>query len=146
MKSDPEKTEFFSNLRTNLRKFDDAVVGNQLGGLLLSRMVLLNKTAQSELLPYVLCPREEPALEDNGLFSHETFRMFLAPKLLEIFCVRDAQIRLLLLNHFAHFMSSFTREELQSHILPEVSLIKVSYIFHQRKLYISSKIVIYFLY
>ena len=58
---------------------------------------------------------------DVGLFSEEIFRRYIAPKLLEIFCVRDTQIRLLLLEHFAHYMRCFTNEELKMEILPEVS-------------------------
>lgn len=57
------------------------------------------------------------------MFSCENFQTFLVPKLLEIFCVRDAQIRLLLLQHFANFAKCFTKEQLQMHILPEVKLI-----------------------
>lgn len=37
-----------------LRTFDEAAVGIQFGGLLLSRMVLLDSTAQQKVLPFVL--------------------------------------------------------------------------------------------
>lgn len=120
LKNDDEKTEFFTGLKDRLGQFDEVLIGNQLANLLLSRMVLLNKTAQVKLLPYVLCSGEHNDCDREGIFSANTFKRCVTPKLLEIFCVRDAQIRLLLLEHFAHFMGMFTNEELQTCILPEV--------------------------
>lgn len=58
LKSDEEKTDFFLTLVERLKCFNEAVVGRQLGHLLLSRMVLLNKTAQINVLPVILCPRQ----------------------------------------------------------------------------------------
>lgn len=87
-------------------------------------MVLLNKTAQEELVPYLLYPRQELEMsQTEGLFSTDNFQKYIVPKLLEIICVRDAQIRLLLLNRFKYFMKCFTKEQLQLQILPEVILI-----------------------
>lgn len=103
-----------------MKIFDEATVASQLGSLLLSRIVLLSKTAQTQFIPYILFPREGPSTEENGLFSTENFRKFIIPKLLDIFCVRDAQIRLLLLEHFNHYMNCFSKDELQNHILPEL--------------------------
>lgn len=57
LKIDEEKTEFFSGIAARLKSFDETSVASQLGGLLLSRMVLLNTVAQNNLLPLVLCPR-----------------------------------------------------------------------------------------
>lgn len=58
LKSDTEKAEFFSSLPEKLRSFNEIAVASELGGLLLSRLVLLNKMAQKTLLPLVLCPRQ----------------------------------------------------------------------------------------
>lgn len=58
LKLDDEKSEFFTNLPQKLSSFKEVTVASQLGGLLLSRLVFLNKTAQKELLPLVLCPRK----------------------------------------------------------------------------------------
>ncbi|XP_017771213.1 PREDICTED: protein-associating with the carboxyl-terminal domain of ezrin [Nicrophorus vespilloides] len=123
LKSDGEKDEFFGCLTNKLRGFNEATVASQLGALLLSRMVLLNKSAQAEVIPYVLSPRpEEDEDEKNGsfLFGLDTFRKHIVPKLLDIFRVRDAQIRLLLLEYLNGFMTCFSKDELQSHILPEL--------------------------
>lgn len=57
LKSDDEKTNFFHSLVERLRVFPELSVANQLGNLLLSRLVLLNKTAQEELLPFILRPK-----------------------------------------------------------------------------------------
>lgn len=56
LKTDEEKTEFFSLLPEKLRLFNEVAVASQLAALLLSRLVLLNKTAQKTLLPLILCP------------------------------------------------------------------------------------------
>ncbi|KAJ3630110.1 hypothetical protein Zmor_027060, partial [Zophobas morio] len=120
LKSDEEKTQFFHSLVERLRAFPEVTVASQFGNLLLSRLVLLNKTAQDELLPFILCPKEGSEDSARNFFSEDVFRKFLTPKLLEIFCVRDAQIRLLLLNCFKYFVHTFTKEELQSCILPEL--------------------------
>lgn len=119
LKADDEKMNFFSSLLGKLKTFDQVIVASQLGGLLLSRMVLLDKTAQHHVLPYLLCPQEGSETLD-GLFSTETFKRYIIPKLLQILCVRDAQIRLLLLEHFHNYMNCFSKEELQFHILPEL--------------------------
>ena len=42
------------------------------------------------------------------------------PKLLQMFCVRDAPIRLLLLSHLNSYIHVFEKEELQSRVLPEL--------------------------
>ncbi|EEZ97411.1 protein-associating with the carboxyl-terminal domain of ezrin [Tribolium castaneum] len=120
LKSDEEKMQFFHSLAERLKAFPEVIVAKQLGNLLLSRLVLLNKTAQEELLPFILRLRVESEDNTGNIFTEDVFRKFLTPKLLEIFGVRDAQIRLLLLNNFKHFVHTFTKEELQSCILPEL--------------------------
>lgn len=56
----------------------------------------------------------------TALFSEETFKLHVVPKLLQMFCVRDAQIRIILLTHFNLFCKMFTNEQLQHQVLPEV--------------------------
>lgn len=135
LKSDEEKAQFFSVLPEKLSCFSEVAVGSQLGSLLLSRLVLLNKTAQKVLLPLILCPRQGNIFtsicnavllcliageHENSIFSVENFKNYIAPKLLEIFCVRDAEIRKLLLKHFINYLGCFSNQELQSDVLPEV--------------------------
>lgn len=119
LKNEAEKQDFFSNLVIQLNKFPEKIVAEQLGGLLLSRMVLLDSTAQSKLLPFVLTPKEENT-ESDYLFSLSTFKKYLVPKLLQMFCVHDAQIRLLLLSHFNSFVDAFQLDDLKLHVLPEL--------------------------
>lgn len=42
------------------------------------------------------------------------------PKLLQMFCIRDVSIRLVLLSHFNSFVYTFQDDELKSQILPEL--------------------------
>lgn len=42
-----------------LQSFPEKIVVEQLGKLLLSRLVLLDQTAQTKLLPYILKPKSE---------------------------------------------------------------------------------------
>ncbi|XP_048513943.1 protein-associating with the carboxyl-terminal domain of ezrin isoform X2 [Athalia rosae] len=119
LKNEAEKQDFFSNLVVQLNKFPEKIVAEQLGGLLLSRMVLLDSTAQSKLLPFILTPRDENS-ESDLLFTLSTFKKYVVPKLLQMFCVRDAQIRLLLLSHFNSFVGAFQPDDLKLHVLPEL--------------------------
>ncbi|XP_034934423.1 protein-associating with the carboxyl-terminal domain of ezrin [Chelonus insularis] len=121
LKTESEKEEFFSNLVPQLKKFPEKIVAEQLGRLLLSRMVLLDSTAQLKLLPSVLKPKTENSDDDdNGLFTISTFKSYLIPKLLQMFCVRDTSIRLFLLSHLNSFIYAFQMDELKNQILPEL--------------------------
>ncbi|XP_028140589.1 protein-associating with the carboxyl-terminal domain of ezrin [Diabrotica virgifera virgifera] len=121
VKNDNEKLNFFQNLKHRLFKFEEELVASQLSGLLLSRLVLLNKTAQTSFLPFLLTPQTGDENEETStLFSENTFKKYLCPKLLEIFKVRDVEIRLLLLSFFPKYMHTFNHEDLQNRILPEL--------------------------
>ncbi|XP_069690134.1 protein-associating with the carboxyl-terminal domain of ezrin [Periplaneta americana] len=119
LKSEADKNDFFRSLMDQLTGFPENLVAMQLGALLLSRMVLLDATAQEILLPRVLCPKQENG-ENAGLFSLATYKEYVIPRLLQMFCVRDAQIRLLLLAHFSSFCHSFSEEQLRTLVLPEL--------------------------
>lgn len=56
LKSDIEKQQFFESLQEKLKTFDEKLVASQLGGLLLSRLVLSNNIAQKHLVPSILTP------------------------------------------------------------------------------------------
>lgn len=56
----------------------------------------------------------------GSLFTVPTFKSILVPRLLQMFCIRDASIRLLLLSHFNSFAHMFEADELKNHILPEL--------------------------
>ncbi|XP_057664881.1 protein-associating with the carboxyl-terminal domain of ezrin [Diorhabda carinulata] len=120
LKSDTEKTGFFQDLAEKLFDFEEEVVASRLSGLLLSRMVFLDKTAQVTLLPFLLSPRTDLKDKNPHLFSTETFKKHLCHKLIEIFKVRDREIRSYLLSFFPKYMGTFTKEDLQKKILPEL--------------------------
>ncbi|XP_021933699.1 protein-associating with the carboxyl-terminal domain of ezrin isoform X2 [Zootermopsis nevadensis] len=121
LKTEVEKNNFFRSLMDELTGFPENLVAMQLGALLLSRMVLLDATAQEILLPCVLGPKQNMENRGNvGLFSLTTYRDYVVPRLLQMFCVRDAQIRLLLLAHFSSFCHSFTEDQLRTLVLPEL--------------------------
>lgn len=65
-----------------------------------------------------------------GLFSLPIYRGYVVPRLLQMFCVRDAQIRLLLLAHFSSYCSSFTEDQLRTLVLPEVRFIMLEFCCH----------------
>lgn len=119
LKTEAEKGDFFRSLMDELTGFPENLVAMQLGALLLSRMVLLDTTAQEILLPCVLRPKQENG-GNVGLFSLMTYREHVVPRLLQMFCVRDVQIRLLLLAHFSAYCNSFTEEQLRTLVLPEL--------------------------
>lgn len=57
LKSAFEKQEFFADLVRRLRMFEERDVAIHLGDLLLSRLVLLDETAQIAVTPFVLDPK-----------------------------------------------------------------------------------------
>ncbi|XP_075987620.1 protein-associating with the carboxyl-terminal domain of ezrin [Anticarsia gemmatalis] len=124
LKSEDEKCQFFSSILDNLKCYDEETVAKQLGGLLLSRLTMLDQTAQKEVIPFILKPRNDriPNGEILGFFSLSVFKEHIKPRLMQLFGVRDSQIRMLLLRHFAKFVNVFSHEELSQHILPELLL------------------------
>ncbi|EDV98994.1 protein-associating with the carboxyl-terminal domain of ezrin [Drosophila grimshawi] len=121
LKSVPERQQFFSSLIERLRGFDEQVVASQLASDLLSRMVLLDPTAQHCVTPFVLRTKTE-----NGctapLFSPQTYVQHLLPHVLKMFRLRDAQIRLILLDYFMEYVRLLSDEQLLNDILPHLQL------------------------
>uniref|UniRef100_A0A6B2EGV2 Protein kinase domain-containing protein n=1 Tax=Phlebotomus kandelakii TaxID=1109342 RepID=A0A6B2EGV2_9DIPT len=120
LKDSAEKQEFFTDLVDKLRSFDEVDVAIHLGDFLISRLVLLDPTAQICVTPFVLDPKCDDIVP--GVFSTGTFVKFIIPKLKQVFCVHDVQIRLILLEHFHKFMSLFSEEDLTGLILPQLLL------------------------
>lgn len=120
LKTESEREEFFTKLKQQLQMYPEAVVAEQLGRVLLSRMVLLDSTAQVKLLPFIFKPKDKKDDLGTSLFTVSTFKNILVPRLLQMFCIRDISIRLLLLSHFNSFVHVFEVEELKHHILPEL--------------------------
>ncbi|XP_058806176.1 protein-associating with the carboxyl-terminal domain of ezrin [Phymastichus coffea] len=118
LKTELEKESFFLNLVSQLQNFPEKIVAEQLGKLLLSRMVLLDPTAQTKFLPFILTPKDKE--DDPGLLTTSTFQACLVPKLLQMFCVRDGPIRMLLLKHMNSFIKAFQIDDLQRRVLPEL--------------------------
>lgn len=119
LKSPKEKQDFFTVLIDRLRFFDENVVASQIGSLLLSRMVLLDTTAQLCVIPFVL---KSKADNSSALFSTQTYAKYMVPKIKQIFCVQDAQIRLITLDYFNDFAKLFPKLELEEDILPQLLL------------------------
>lgn len=57
LKTEEERCQFFSHILDNLKCYDEETVAKQLSGLLLSRLTMLDQTAQKEVIPYILKPR-----------------------------------------------------------------------------------------
>ncbi len=127
LKSQQAKNDFFKNLSEKLKQFDENIIGSQLSDLLLSRLVLLEQSAQHHLLPILLKPQtiledDEETSNDEFIFSTPAFIKFMVPKIKKVFRVLDIQIRLILLEHFPLYVNVFTKEELVDEILPQLLL------------------------
>uniref|UniRef100_A0A182JQD9 Protein kinase domain-containing protein n=1 Tax=Anopheles christyi TaxID=43041 RepID=A0A182JQD9_9DIPT len=120
LKGTQAKQEFFISLADRLRSFDPETVAEQMCSLLLSRIVLLDTTAQLCVTPYVLRPKSDDL--SPGLFTPKIFSAYVLPKVKQVFCVQDAQIRLILLEYFPAYVEFFSKEDLQDHILPQLLL------------------------
>lgn len=126
LKTQQSKQEFFKSLSEKLKQFDESTIGSHLSELLLSRLVLLEPSAQFYFIPFLLKPQnleddEETSIED-GLFSTPGFVKFIVPKLKQVFRVLDVQIRLVLLEHFHLYINTFNKDELADEILPQLLL------------------------
>ncbi|BFF94012.1 protein-associating with the carboxyl-terminal domain of ezrin [Drosophila madeirensis] len=121
LKSIQERQQFFSTLIERLRCFDEQMVASQLASDLLSRMVLLDPTAQQCVLPYVLRTKATDGATAS-LFTPQTYVQYLLPHILKMFRLRDAQIRLILLDYFLEYIRLLDDEQLQSEILPHLQL------------------------
>lgn len=120
LKTQQEKQQFFTGLLDHLREFNEENVACQLAGLLLSRMVLLDSTAQLCVTPYLLRPRTDELFP--ALFSTHIFTKYLVPKIMTIFSVRDSQIRLILLEYFNYYVHFIPQDDLKDQILPQLLL------------------------
>lgn len=56
----------------------------------------------------------------EALFNGQTYKTHVTPKIMQIFTVRDAQIRLILLEYFVDYMNFFTSEEMTDQLLPQL--------------------------
>ncbi|XP_053694537.1 protein-associating with the carboxyl-terminal domain of ezrin [Sabethes cyaneus] len=120
LKSPQAKQEFFTGLADRLRLFDPETVAEQMGSLLLSRIVLLDTTAQLCVTPFILRPKTDDL--SAALFAAKIFSTYIIPKIKQVFCVPDAQIRLTLLEYFPAYVDFFSKEDLKEHILPQLLL------------------------
>ncbi|XP_037731370.1 LOW QUALITY PROTEIN: protein-associating with the carboxyl-terminal domain of ezrin [Drosophila subpulchrella] len=121
LKSVQERHAFFGSLIKRLQYFDEEVVASQLACDLLSRMVLLDPAAQEFVTPHIL--RTKSTVNTTvSLFSPRTYVQYLMPHILKMFRLRDAQIRLILLDYFMDFVCLLGIEQLQSEILPHLQM------------------------
>lgn len=101
-----------------LREFDEETVAIQLTDLLLSRLVLLDPTARHCVTPFVLRPKSDDL--SPALFNGQTYKTHVTPKIMQIFAVRDAQIRLILLEYFVDYINFFSVDDLTDQLLPQL--------------------------
>lgn len=101
-----------------LREFDEETVAIQLTDLLLSRLVLLDPTARHCVTPFVLRPKSDDL--SPALFNGQTYKTHVTPKIMQIFAVRDAQIRLILLEYFVDYINFFSVDDLTDLLLPQL--------------------------
>jgi len=114
VKTIEERATFFQTLADRLEKLPGIIV-SQLSPLLLSRMVLLDQAAVQDFLPRFLTP-------NSGLLPETLYKEKLIPLLINIFHVRDMQIRLVLLKFFPNYIGMFTETQLEETILPLILL------------------------
>ncbi|XP_074654201.1 uncharacterized protein LOC141908196 isoform X2 [Tubulanus polymorphus] len=127
VKSDDEKEAFFSHIVEKLLRLPMQLVASRLVTPLLSRFVLLDAAANCHLVRHLLTPRIKgsKATYPEGttpLLSEKLFKAHVIPELFKIFHVRDAHIRLVLLEHFPLYVAMFDKDTLTDVILPQVLL------------------------
>lgn len=73
LKTEDEKSQFFSNILNSLKCYDEETVAKQLGGLLLSRLTMLDPTARKDVIPYIFKPKNGKYI---SIFFADTLLMF----------------------------------------------------------------------
>lgn len=128
LKSPVQKATFFGGLTERLHGLPEKTIGTQLTPLLLSRLVLLDEAAVQHFIPNMLTPSEgerQPYSSErvaNPILSRESFKVHVVPLLLNIFQVRDVQVRSVLLSHFSSFCGAFSASQLEEDVLPQLLL------------------------
>ncbi|XP_069122020.1 protein-associating with the carboxyl-terminal domain of ezrin-like [Argopecten irradians] len=128
LKSAEEKKEFFADIMERLYKIPEETVGKCLSRGLLCRFVLLDTTAKSHLIPNILMPYRGAKRqtvkkgEHPGLFSVQTFKMYIVPEIHRVFHCHDYHIRTTLLTYFTHYVDLIAKDDLEDIILPQVLL------------------------
>ncbi|XP_037082406.1 protein-associating with the carboxyl-terminal domain of ezrin-like [Pollicipes pollicipes] len=122
LKSQEERKTFFIDLASRLRAYPEELVASRLSALCLGRLVLLDGDACRHFLPRLLSPRVDQFGSAECVFGPSVFRRFVVPQLLRIFHVRDAHIRLVLLQHFSKYVEEIPKHLLAEVVLPELLL------------------------
>lgn len=119
LKTEEQKEEFFSSLGEQLQEVPETVIGLQYVPLLLSRYVMVDKTARSHFLPRILVPK---SANRSSLLSEKCFQDFVVPQMRTMFAVCDTGIRMVLLEHFSQYCSAIDLDTLEDDILPALLL------------------------
>lgn len=123
LRSLDERAVFFRDVIQKLQTIPENLIGLQLIPLILSRYVLMDATARSEIIPHVLCPlTSDHQVGLQPILSEEAFREAVVPQIRTMFLVRDTQIRLTLLKHFPNYCKVIDVVTLEDDILPALLL------------------------
>ncbi|XP_064616108.1 LOW QUALITY PROTEIN: protein-associating with the carboxyl-terminal domain of ezrin-like [Liolophura sinensis] len=129
LKSKQEKEDFFRSVIPKLLGLPEQLVARRLVKPLLSRFVLLDKSATAYMVPHLLTPcraEARPTICKKGeitpVLTEQVFKSHVIPEVFKIFHVHDTHIRMVLLNNFGSFVSAFDRTHLKTSIMPQILL------------------------
>ncbi|CAG0893907.1 unnamed protein product [Darwinula stevensoni] len=127
LKSSEERELFFRELGEKLYRFPEEVIGLQLSGLLTSRILLLDSSAHSLFLPFLLAARPSEQKEawcgetpQNAIFGPRSFQKYMIPHISKAYMVLDAPIRIVLLQNLPLYLHAISKDVLQESLLPQI--------------------------
>jgi len=132
--NEDDKKLFFNNLVERLRGLSHNLIVNLISFIVSSRLIMSNPDVHNKLLPFILIPayneNEEILYELTSgesitlrpLLNKNVFKMQIIPLICKMYCVRDLQIRLLLLQYLPNYAPLISKACLRQFILPQILL------------------------
>ncbi len=129
-----DKKLFFNTLVERLRKLSNNLIINLISFIVSSRLIMSNPDVHNKLLPFILIPAynesEEMLYELTSgesitlrpLLNKNIFKMQIIPLICKMYCVRDLQIRLLLLQYLPNYAKLISKGCFRQFILPQILL------------------------
>lgn len=117
-----EKETFLRLLIDCLKRVPSQLIASKLIPLILTnRFVIFHPLAHECILPYLFISSPNQTVPEP-LINPELFESYVLPVIYKLFCVRNIQMRLILLDYLHHYIDYIPLESLQTLLLPQILL------------------------
>ncbi|KAI1285423.1 Protein-associating with the carboxyl-terminal domain of ezrin [Halotydeus destructor] len=122
--SEADKSVFLDDLIPNLRKLPEELLATSVIPMLMtSRIIMLHPEAKAKIHPYILVPdKVQDGSVQAPLVSVASFESHIVPVILKLFCVKNAPLRLVLLEYLSDYAHLISEDVVLSTLLPQITL------------------------